>query len=71
VESEKIVLTGDLYHFAAERTLNKLPNMDNKEQTAASRATVEQLLTRTRAQLWIQHDIVANAKMKKSSQFYD
>jgi glyoxylase-like metal-dependent hydrolase (beta-lactamase superfamily II) len=66
-----VVLTGDLYHFAAERTLKKVPNMDNKEQTAASRAKLDQLLTQTGAQLWIQHDIVANAKLKKSPQFYE
>jgi glyoxylase-like metal-dependent hydrolase (beta-lactamase superfamily II) len=66
-----IVLTGDLYHFAAERALYKVPNMDNKEQTAASRVKIEELLTKTGAQLWIQHDIVANAKLKKSPQFYE
>lgn len=66
-----VVLTGDLYHFAAERTLKKVPNMDNKEQTTASRAKLDQLLTQTGAQLWIQHDIVANAKLKKSPQFYE
>lgn len=66
-----VVLTGDLYHFAAERTLGKVPNMDNKEQTAASRAKIDRLLTQTGAQLWIQHDIVANAKVRKSPLFYE
>jgi len=34
-----IVLSGDLYHYPEERTLNRLPPGDfNKEQTAASRA---------------------------------
>ena len=32
-----VILTGDLYHYAAERTLKRLPNNDNKEQTAAAR----------------------------------
>ncbi len=59
-----VILTGDLYHYAAERSLKKVPNMDNKEQTTASRANIDQLLTQTGAQLWIQHDIVANAKLK-------
>jgi N-acyl homoserine lactone hydrolase len=66
-----VLLTGDLYHYAAERTLGKLPNNDNKEQTAASRAKVEELLKRTGAQLWIQHDILANAKLKKSPDYYE
>jgi N-acyl homoserine lactone hydrolase len=66
-----VVLTGDLYHYAAERTLKKVPNMDNKEQSAASRAKIDDLLQRTGAQLWIQHDIVANAKLKKSPMYYE
>jgi len=66
-----IVLTGDLFHYAADRTLKTLPNGDNKEQTAASRAKIEALLQKEHAQLWIQHDIVSNAKLKKSPQFYE
>jgi glyoxylase-like metal-dependent hydrolase (beta-lactamase superfamily II) len=66
-----IILTGDLYHYAAERTLKTLPNGDNKELTAASRAKVEALSTKPGTQLWIQHDIVGNAKLKKSPAFYD
>jgi glyoxylase-like metal-dependent hydrolase (beta-lactamase superfamily II) len=66
-----VVLTGDLYHYAAERTLKKVPNMDNKERSAASRARIDDLLQSTHAQLWIQHDIVANAKLKKSPMYYE
>jgi N-acyl homoserine lactone hydrolase len=66
-----VLLTGDLYHYAAERTLKTLPNGDKKEQTAASRAKVDDLLQKTGAQLWIQHDIVGNAKLKKSPQYYE
>ena len=67
-----VVLSGDLYHYPEERTLNRLPVNDfSKEQTAASRAELETFLTRTGAQLWIQHDIIANAKLKKAPEFYD
>jgi len=66
-----VVLTGDLYHYAPERTLGTLPNNDNKELTKASRAALEDFLKKTGAQLWIQHDIGANAKLKKSPQYYD
>ncbi len=66
-----LVLTGDLYHYAAERTLKKIPMADNQQQTAASRAAIDDLLNKTGAQLWIQHDILANATLKKSPQFYD
>jgi N-acyl homoserine lactone hydrolase len=66
-----VVLTGDLYHYAAERTLKTLPTNDNKEQTAASRAKVELLLQKPNTQLWIQHDIIGNAKLKKAPQYYE
>jgi glyoxylase-like metal-dependent hydrolase (beta-lactamase superfamily II) len=66
-----IVLTGDLYHYAAERTLGVLPNNDNKDMTKASRAALDDFMKKTGAQLWIQHDIGANAKLKKSPLYYD
>jgi glyoxylase-like metal-dependent hydrolase (beta-lactamase superfamily II) len=67
-----IVLSGDLYHYPEERTLNRLPVADfNKDQTAASRAEVETFLKKTGAQLWIEHDIIANRKLKKAPAFYE
>jgi glyoxylase-like metal-dependent hydrolase (beta-lactamase superfamily II) len=60
-----VLLTGDLYHYAAERTLKKMPNNDKKEQTEGSRAAIEAFLVKTGAQLWIQHDIVENAGGKE------
>src|SRR5262245_28846341 len=66
-----ILLSGDLFHFPAERTLNKVPANDNVEQTAASRARVEELLKKTGAQLWIQHDLTAYRKLKKSPAYYE
>ena len=67
-----MVLSGDLYHYPEERTLNRLPVAEfNKEQTAASRAELEVFLKKTGAQLWIEHDIVGNAKLKKAPAYYD
>ncbi len=67
-----VVLSGDLYHYPEERTLNRLPVADfNKEQTAASRAELEVFMKKTGAQLWIEHDIRANAKLKKAPAFYE
>src|SRR5215471_17932614 len=67
-----VVLSGDLYHYPEERTLTRLPVADfNKDQTAASRAELEKFLKKTGAQLWIEHDIVANARLKKAPAFYD
>jgi glyoxylase-like metal-dependent hydrolase (beta-lactamase superfamily II) len=67
-----IVLSGDLYHYPEERTLHRLPVAEfNKDQTAASRAELEVFLKKTGAQLWIEHDIVGNAKLKKAPAFYE
>lgn len=67
-----VVLTGDLYHYPEERTLNRIPTFDDDQaQTAASRASLETFLKRSGAQLWIQHDYTATAKLKKSPQYYD
>jgi glyoxylase-like metal-dependent hydrolase (beta-lactamase superfamily II) len=66
-----VLLTGDLYHYAAERTMKTVPVRDNKEQTVASRAAMDELLRNTGAQLWIQHDIQANATLKHAPLYYD
>jgi len=67
-----IVLSGDLYHYPAERTLNRLPDFDVSEaQTAASREIVEALLARTDAALWIQHDLVHHRQLRLAPAFYD
>ena len=67
-----ILLGGDLYHYPEERKLNKVPTTEfNAVQTIASRAAVEAFLRQTGAQLWIQHDYAANAKLKKAPDFYE
>jgi len=67
-----VVLSGDLYHYPEERVLKKIPTTEfNREQSATSRAAVEAFLMRTHAQLWIEHDFTANAKLKKSPAYYD
>ena len=67
-----IVLSGDLYHYPEERAQHQVPKTDfNREQTAASRASIEAFLKKIGAQLWIQHDLTANAKLKKAPAYYD
>lgn len=67
-----IVLSGDLYHYPEERSLNRLPVSEfDKSQTAASRADLDNFLKKTGAQLWIQHDFMGNAKLKKAPAFYE
>ena len=67
-----VVLSGDLYHYAEERTLNRFPTFEfDKEQTRAARIDVEKFLKRNHAQLWIQHDLNAYQKLKKAPAYYD
>jgi hypothetical protein len=65
-----VLLSGDLYHFPGERDFHTVPRGNNAEN-AASRAKIEALLEKTGAQLWIQHDITGNRKLKKSPQYYE
>ena len=67
-----VLLSGDLYHYPEERTRKLIPATEfNADQTIASRAAVENFLTQTGAQLWIQHDFLGMAKVKKSPEFYE
>jgi glyoxylase-like metal-dependent hydrolase (beta-lactamase superfamily II) len=67
-----IVLSGDLYHYPEERILNRLPTFEfNVDQTRESRAAIDAFLKKTGAQLWIQHDFTAMAKIKKAPAFYE
>lgn len=67
-----ILLSGDLYHYPEELTQRNAPTTEfSREQTVASRAAIQAFLKKTGAQLWIQHDITANAKLKKAPAYYE
>lgn len=67
-----VVLSGDLYHYAAERRLHKVPGFDfDPAETAASREELEGFLARTGATLWIQHDLPAHRRLRKAPLYYD
>ena len=67
-----VLLSGDLYHYPEERALDRVPTFEfNPAQTRATRVAIDAFLKKTGAQLWIQHDFLANAKLKKSPHFYD
>jgi glyoxylase-like metal-dependent hydrolase (beta-lactamase superfamily II) len=69
----RIMLGGDLYHYPQERTLRRPPpdTEFNVQQSAASRVMIEEYLQRTKTELWIEHDFVTNAKLRKAPAFYD
>jgi N-acyl homoserine lactone hydrolase len=69
-----VVLSGDLYHYPAEReltTFTPFANLGDPAQEAASKAKVEAFLKRKHAQLWIQHDIIHDATLRKSPAYYE
>jgi glyoxylase-like metal-dependent hydrolase (beta-lactamase superfamily II) len=66
-----VILTGDLFHFPGERTFHTMPNGEKAQATPASREKIEALAKKTGAQVWIQHDIMGNAKLKKAPAFYE
>jgi hypothetical protein len=67
-----VLLSGDLYHYPEERALNRVPTFDSsQDQTRATRVTMKAFLKKTGAQLWIQHDFVGNARLKKPPAYYE
>jgi glyoxylase-like metal-dependent hydrolase (beta-lactamase superfamily II) len=67
-----VLLSGDLYHYTAERTLGRVPTFEVDEaRTRKSRAAIEAFLKKTGAALWIQHDFQGMAKIRKAPQYYE
>jgi N-acyl homoserine lactone hydrolase len=67
-----VLLSGDLYHYPEEITYKRIPSFDSdKEQTARSRAMIEEFVKKNNAQLWIQHDYTAGIKRKIAPEFYE
>ena len=66
-----VVLSGDLYHYAEERTLARMPDEEKTTGTVESRRKVEGLLRQTGAQLWIGHSMEFFRTVRKSPAWYD
>jgi N-acyl homoserine lactone hydrolase len=67
-----VLLTGDLYHYPEERTLDRVPTFDSDPaQNRKTRAAMDAYAKKNGARLWIQHDFKANAALEKSPSFYD
>lgn len=67
-----VLLSGDLYHYQAERTLNRYPTFEvDQTATRAARAIVDAFLLRTGADLWIQHDLTAHRQRRLAPEYYD
>ena len=67
-----VLIAGDLWHYAAERTAARPPGGEaNKEETLASRAAMEAYLKQSGAQLWIEHDPATFNRLKKAPDYID
>ena len=66
-----VVLSGDLYHYAEERDLKRMPDEEKTSGTVESRQKVEDLLRRTGAQLWIGHSMEFFRNVRRSPAWYD
>jgi N-acyl homoserine lactone hydrolase len=69
----KVMVAGDLYHYSPERQFHRAPpdNEFSVQQSAASRARIEDYVKASKATVWIEHEWAANAKLKKSPQYYE
>jgi len=66
-----VVLSGDLYHYAEERALKRLPEEERTKGTVESRLKIEELLRQTKGQLWIGHSMEFFRTARKSPAWYD
>jgi glyoxylase-like metal-dependent hydrolase (beta-lactamase superfamily II) len=65
-----VLIAGDLWHYAAERSASRAPEGEaNGQQTLASRAAMETYLKQSGAQLWIEHDPGTFHRLNKAPDF--
>ena len=67
-----VLVAGDLYHYPEERFTDKTPSFEfNHDQSLASRKAMEDFLKKTKAQLWIEHDLATFNKLKIAPAYYE
>ena len=66
-----VVIAGDLYHYAEERTLQRMPKEEETTGTPGSREMMERFLREQNAQLWIGHSTTFFKNAIKSPGWYD
>jgi len=67
-----IALTGDLYHYPEEVGRREVaPAQGDQDITLRSREAVEAFLKKTKGQMWITHDLLGFAKLKKAPEYYE
>jgi N-acyl homoserine lactone hydrolase len=67
-----VLLSGDLYHFRANRSLRRAPDFNfDAAMTYESMDKVEAIIKDTGATLWIEHDKALADTLNKAPEFYD
>ena len=67
-----IVLSGDAVHFKSNWDNRGVPSMNfSKDDTLASMQKISDILSKEKAQLWINHDKAQRDGLKMSPEFYD
>jgi hypothetical protein len=66
------MLTGDMYHYPEEVNRDDVPPGEaDKALAMLTRKAVRAFVQKTGTQLWIGHDLVGFAKLRKSPEFYE
>lgn len=66
-----VLVAGDLYHYAEERTLHRMPTHEQTTGTPASRGQIDHFIMEKRAQLWIGHSTSFFRAAIKSPGWYE
>ncbi len=67
-----ILLSGDLYHFRANRTLRRPPHFNfDAAMTLQSMDKIEAVIKQSGATLWIEHDKALADTLRKAPLFYE
>lgn len=67
-----LVLSGDAVHFRSNWDNRRVPSMNvDKEKSLASMEQIADILTKEKAQLWINHDKAQRDRLKMAPDFYE
>jgi N-acyl homoserine lactone hydrolase len=67
-----VLLSGDLYHYPEEVTLDRVPTFEfDAAETRRTRTATIAFMKKNGARLWMEHGFAENAARKKGPAFYD
>ena len=68
----RIVLSGDLFHFPANRELRRVPRFNvDAQATLASMEALDAFVEESGAELWITHNWELSRSLRLAPEFYD